>query len=99
MPSATDPKGRNLGGGKMTIHGTVTISAKVQNLGDTDIDGTTSSGISINNNENYDNTLRAAATNNNSGLVDSTQEDQFKTSDEEPALRDYKSSSDNISSA
>ena len=99
MPSATDPKGRNLGGGKMTIRGTVTISAKVQNLGDTGSDGIASTGISMNNNENYDNTLRAAATNNSSGLVDSTQEDQFKTSDAEPALRDYKSSSDNISSA
>lgn len=99
MPSATDPNGRNLGGGKMTIRGTVTISAKVQKIGDTGSDGIASTGISMNNNENYDNTLRAAATNNSSGLVDSTQEDQFKTSDAEPALRDYKSSSDNISSA
>ena len=97
MPSATDPKGRNIGGGKMTIHGTVTISAKVQNLGDTNSGGMGSTGISINKNENYENTLRANAMNNNNSLVDSTDTDQFKTSDDEPALRDYKSS-DNTSS-
>ena len=88
MPSVTDPKGRNIGGGRMTIHGTITISAKVQDLNETsDGGGMSGTGTSTNDENSSNNTL---GTNNNS-LVDSTQRDQFKTSDEEPALRDYNS--------
>ena len=86
--TCTDPKGRNIGGGRMTIHGTITISAKVQDLNETsDGGGMSGTGTSTNDENSSNNTL---GTNNNS-LVDSTQRDQFKTSDEEPALRDYNS--------
>ena len=92
MPSATDPKGRTISGGKMTVHGTITISAKVQNLNDNSSGGgIASTGPSYNREDNYDKTLRTP----NNSLAESLKKDQFKTSDDEPALRDYNSGGNN----
>lgn len=92
MPSATDPNGKTIRGGKMTIHGTITISAKVQDLNDTN-GGIASATSTSSNSEDYDKRL----TSTKKSLVDQIEKDQFKTSGDEPALRDY-SSSDNARS-
>ena len=91
MPSATDPNGRTIRGGKMTINGTITISAKMHDLNDTS--GGIAAASTSSNSEDYDKTLRAT----NKSLVDSAKKDQLKTSDDEPALRDYSSSDNTIS--
>ena len=86
MPSATDPKGKTIGGGKMTIHGTITISARVQKINDGSPGGGNISSPE-NNNYNYGSTTR-----NNEGItLNNTDKEQFKTLDDEPALKDYSS--------
>jgi hypothetical protein len=88
MPSATDPKGRTIGGGKMTIHGTITISAKVRKINDgSGGDNLSSPG---NDNHNYSSTAR----NSESITINNTEKEQFKTLDDEPALKDYSSNND-----
>jgi hypothetical protein len=87
MPSATDPNGRTIRGGKMVIHGTITISAKMQDLNDTN-GGIASATSTSSKSEDYDKKL----TSSNKSLADPIQNEQFKTSDDEPALRDYSSS-------
>lgn len=83
MPSVKDPKGRNIGGGKITIRGTIAVSARVQNLEDhnNDMKGTR---ISIGN-ENSE----SAREDNENNLVDYATGRNLETSAEEPALRDY----------
>ena len=97
MPSATDPNGRTIRGGKMTIHGTITISAKMHDLNDTSGGSAGSAAAAAastsSNSEDYDKTLRAT----DKRLVDSVRRDRLKTSDDEPALRDYNSSDNTIS--
>ncbi|HEX5905286.1 MAG TPA: hypothetical protein VFY50_04500 [Candidatus Nitrosocosmicus sp.] len=94
MPSATDPNGRTIRGGKMTIHGTITISAKMHDLNDTSGGSAGSAAASTSSNsEDYGKTLRAT----DKSLVDSVKKDRLKTSDDEPALRDYNSSDNTIS--
>ncbi|HSA74653.1 MAG TPA: hypothetical protein VLE21_00520 [Candidatus Nitrosocosmicus sp.] len=95
MPSATDPNGRTIRGGKMTIHGTITISAKMHDLNDTSggSAGSAAAASTSSNSQDYDKTLRAT----NKSLADSVKKDQLKTSDDEPALRDYNSSDNAIS--
>ena len=86
MPSATDPKGKTIGGGKMTIHGTITISARVQKINDGSPGGGNISSPE-NNNYNYGSTTR-----NIEGItLNNTDKEQFKTLDDEPALKDYSS--------
>ena len=88
MPSATDPKGRNIGGGKMTIHGTITISARVQKINDGSGGGNLSSPG--NENHNYGSTARISE----DITINNTEKEQFKTLDDEPALKDYSSNND-----
>lgn len=91
MPSATDPNGRNIGAGKMTIHGTITISARVQDINDGH--GVTGNVNGSTNNEHSDNTLR----NNENTTIDRTDKEEFKTIGDEPALKDYSSNDSNSS--
>ncbi len=89
MPSATDPNGRNIGSGKMTIHGTITISARVQEINDGR--GDTGSIDSSRNNQYYDNTRK----NSENATTNKTEKEEFKTIDDEPALKDYSSNDSN----
>jgi len=89
MPSATDPNGRNIGAGKMTIHGTITISARVQEINDGR--GGTGSNSSSRNNQYYSN----AQKNNENATINKTEIEEFKTTDDEPALKDYSSNDSN----
>ncbi|VFJ15287.1 hypothetical protein [Candidatus Nitrosocosmicus franklandus] len=85
MPSVKDPNGRNIREGKITIRGTIAVSARVQHLEDqnNDMKGT---GISISN-ENSE----SASESKDNNLVDYTTGHNLETSAEEPALRDYNS--------
>jgi len=87
MPSATDPNGRNIGGGKMTIHGTITISATVQEIKENR--GGTGSSNSSRTDEDYDSMLK----NNENTTANKTENEEFRTIDNEPDLKDYSSSS------
>jgi hypothetical protein len=89
MPSATDPNGRNIGAGKMTIHGTITISARVQDINDGR--GVAGNANSSRNNEHSGNTLR----NNENTTINRTDKEEFKTIGDEPALKDYSSNDSN----
>lgn len=91
MPSATDPNGRNIGSGKMTIHGTITISARVQEINDGSGGTGSSSSNSSRNNQYYDNSRN----NNENATINKTEKDEFKTIDDEPALKDYSSNDSN----
>jgi hypothetical protein len=91
MPSATDPNGRNIGAGKMTIHGTITISARVRDINDGR--GVTGNVNSSRNNEHSGNILR----NNENTTIDRTDKEEFKTIGDEPALKDYSSNDSNSS--
>ena len=87
MPSATDPNGRNIGGGKITIHGTITISATVQEIKENR--GGTGSSNSSRTDEDYGSMLK----NNENTTANKTENEEFKTIDNEPDLKDYSSSS------
>ncbi|WP_148686984.1 hypothetical protein [Candidatus Nitrosocosmicus hydrocola] len=95
MPSATDPNGRIIGGGKMTIHGTITISARVQDINDVNDGGGTAatSGHNSKKSDYYDDKLE----NPENALADQIEKDRFKTIDNEPALKDYSSNNNDSS--
>ena len=94
MPSATDPKGKTIGGGKMTIHGTITISARIQKINNGSPGGGNISSPG-DNNYNYGSTKR-----NNEGItLNNTDKEQFKTLDDEPALKDYSSNNNDSNTA
>ena len=94
MPSATDPKGKTIGGGKMTIHGTITISARIQKINNGSPGGGNISSPG-DNNYNYGSTKR-----NNKGItLNNTDKEQFKTLDDEPALKDYSSNNNDSNTA
>ncbi len=93
MPSATDPKGRNMGGGRMSIHGTITISARVHKI----TSSTSSSSSSSNSSNEYlENSLTSETTNQtitgtSASSIGQTTERFVDNKDNEPALRDYNS--------
>lgn len=95
MPSATDPKGRNMGGGRMSIHGTITISAKVHKITSTT---SSASGITTNSsNKDYldsgrtSETISQNITSNTTGSIGQAPNQFVNGKDNEPALRDYNS--------
>lgn len=87
MPSATDPNGRNIGGGKITIHGTITISATVQEIKEN------RGGTGSSNSSRTDESYRSMLKNNENTIANKTENEEFKTIDNEPDLKDYSSSS------
>ena len=94
MPSATDPKGRNMGGGRMSIHGTITISAKVHKITSTT---SSASGTTISSSKDYLDSGRTSETisqninSNTTGSIGQATNQFVNEKDNEPALRDYNS--------
>lgn len=76
MPSATKPDGSTVKGGRLTIHGAVTIAAKVSDLNDSkassDLYTNSSSNISE---SNYGNTIENNNSNENQTISDSNLKD------------------------
>lgn len=94
MPSATDPKGRTTGGGRMSIHGTITISAKVHKITSTT---SSASGTTISSSKDYLDSGRTSETisqninSNTTGSIGQAPNQFVNEKDNEPALRDYNS--------
>ncbi|WP_415312119.1 hypothetical protein [Candidatus Nitrosocosmicus sp. FF01] len=87
MPSATDPKGRTIGGGKMIIHGTITVSARVQKINN-------ESEGSISKSGNVNDSYGSMRKNSDNITTNNIEKESFKTLDDEPALKDYDSSNE-----
>ncbi|HYF98960.1 MAG TPA: hypothetical protein VD815_02600 [Candidatus Saccharimonadales bacterium] len=95
MPSATDPKGRTMVGGRMSIHGTITISAKVHK-----ITSTTSSAGGITTKSSSKDYLDSGSTSetisqniasNTTGSIGQAPNQFVNDKNNDPALRDYNS--------
>lgn len=87
MPSATDPKGRTIGGSKMIIHGTITVSARVQKINN-------ESEGSISKSGNVNDSYGSMRKNSDNITTNNIEKESFKTLDDEPALKDYDSSNE-----
>jgi hypothetical protein len=104
MPSATDPKGRNRGGGRMTIHGTITISAKMHKIANLNSSNGSGSGISNSGNSfKYErsltsDTLGSDTTSSTTASINQTTSQHVNNTNNEPALRDYNSTENTATS-